>query len=220
MNVPRDPSRRRRRRSSREKVAIARPILEVDIDDRDEERLRAAAQQPPVDESRRARRFSPCRRTSAAAGGRAGAGRVRSGCGRCLRGASPTPRRRTAPGAAAYLGCGFGRDARRDGWRRGLACGTSRTRTGASVRKYGSSPMRGNSVSAEHLHRRHALEPRQIQLDRLHGARQVGDAQHDLVLVAPHVGEHLPVLCAAGTRSCRGRTPWTACAARSSASSS
>ena len=61
----------------RQEIVLAVAVLEVHLDDGQEQRLRAAAQQAPVDEARRARLRAPCRRTSAGAGGTAAADRAR-----------------------------------------------------------------------------------------------------------------------------------------------
>ena len=49
-------------------------------------------------------------------------------------------------------------------------------------------------VAAEQLDRHQPLPRREVQLDRLQEAREVGDAQDLLRLVAAHVGQHLAVL--------------------------
>ena len=91
---------------------------------------------------------------------------------------------------------------------------------GASVTTKGVSPIRRKRDRAEHLDRDAAAPLRQVDLDRLRGARQVGDAQD-----APRrrTGADRPAPRGwpdAGTSACRGRTPGWSCAPRSCASSS
>ena len=65
-----------------------------------------------------------------------------------------------------------------------MAGESHRVRRGADVRK---------TAAAEHLDRHPAFPPGQIDLRRLRGFAQIGDAQDDLGLVVPQIGQHLRV---------------------------
>ena len=54
-------------------------------------------------------------------------------------------------------------------------------------------PTGGNDARPGHLDRHAPVEPREVQLDRLRRAREVGDAQHRFAVVLAQVREHLPV---------------------------
>ncbi len=81
----------------RQEVVMMTAVVELDLHDGEEQRLGAAPQRAPVRRSGPSWPHGPCRRTSAAAAGRAAADPARSTSARCRRGASPTRRRRAGP---------------------------------------------------------------------------------------------------------------------------
>ena len=91
---------------------------------------------------------------------------------------------------------------------------------GPSVRKYGLLADARKLGQADHLDRDQAGERRQIELGRLHVARQVGDDQDRFALVAAQVGEHLAVGAADELERAAAEARDAACASRSAASSS
>ena len=144
---------------------------------REEQRLRPAAEQAPVDEPRARASAAPCRRTSAAAAGTAPAIALDQRADVAVEQRVPGDAHEERRRAAARRSAVFRRHARRDRRRRLLQPEPVERVAGPSVRKYGSSPMRGNSVRPSISTGDHALEARQVELHRLHRARQVGDAE-------------------------------------------
>ena len=69
---------------------------------------------------------------------------------------------------------------------------------------YGSSPMRGNRLSPEHLDRKGPGQRLQVELDRLRAARQVADHQHLLLTERSQVRQHPMIRRFQERRSCRG----------------
>ena len=61
------------------------------------------------------------------------------------------------------------------------------------MRKYGSFPIARELGVPEHLHRHVALERREVELGGLRRARDVRDAEDDVLVAAPDVREHLAV---------------------------
>ena len=73
---------------------------------------------------------------------------------------------------------------------------------------------------AEHLLRHEPLPPRQVELDRLRRAREVVDAEHDVVLVRAHVGEDPRVVGPQRLVRAEPEDADAACAARSGGAAS
>ena len=52
---------------------------------------------------------------------------------------------------------------------------------------------RGKTCAAKHLQGNAPLEGGEVEFGRLRGARQIGDAENDLVLSLPDMGKHRPI---------------------------